>query len=39
MVKQVKSPQAAVIEIIGNPGDIDVEMSAILSEFGFPLKF
>ena len=37
--KQVKCPQAAVVEIIGNPGDIDVEMSAILSEFGFPLKF
>ena len=37
--KNVKSPQAAVTEIIGNPGELNVEMSAILSEYGFPLKF
>ena len=37
--KNLKSPQAAVIEIIGNPGELNVEMNAILSEYGFPLKF
>jgi len=37
--KNVKSPQAAVVEIIGNPGELNVEMNSILSEYGFPLKF
>ena len=37
--KNTKSPQAAVIEIIGNPGEMNVEMNSILSEFGFPSKF
>jgi ribonuclease R len=37
--KNTKSPQAAVIEIIGNPGELNVEMNSILSEFGFPTKF
>lgn len=37
--KNVKSPQAAVTEIIGNPGEINVEMNSILAEYGFPLKF
>ena len=37
--KNAKSPQAAVIEIIGNPGELNVEMNSILSEFGFPTKF
>tara|TARA_B100000900_G_C20587236_1_gene720100 strand:- start:513 stop:2618 length:2106 start_codon:yes stop_codon:yes gene_type:complete len=37
--KNVKSPQAAVTEIIGNPGELNVEMNAILSEYGFPIKF
>ena len=37
--KNAKSPQGAVIEIIGNPGEINVEMNSILSEFGFPTKF
>ena len=37
--KNVKSPQAAVIDIIGNPGELNVEMNSILSEYGFPLKF
>ena len=35
----VKSPIAAVIEVLGKPGDLQVEMHAILSEFGFPHKF
>ena len=37
--KNAKSPQAAVIEILGNPGELNVEMNSILSEFGFPTKF
>ena len=37
--KNVKSPHAAVIEIIGTPGELNVEMNSILSEFGFPTKF
>ena len=37
--KNAKSPQGAVTEIIGNPGEINVEMNSILSEFGFPSKF
>jgi len=37
--KSVKKPQVAVVEVIGNPGDLDVEMNAILAEYGFPLKF
>ena len=35
----VKSPIAAVIEILGKPGELQVEMHAILSEFGLPNKF
>jgi ribonuclease R len=37
--KNAKSPQGAVTEIIGSPGEINVEMNSILSEFGFPSKF
>ena len=37
--KHVKSPQVAVTEIIGNPGELNVEMNSILAEFGFPTKF
>ena len=37
--KHVKSPQVAVTEIIGNPGELNVEMNSILAEFGFPSKF
>ncbi len=37
--KNVKSPQVAVTEIIGNPGELNVEMNSILAEFGFPTKF
>ena len=34
-----KSPIAAVIEILGKPGEMNVEMHAILSEFGFSPRF
>ncbi len=34
-----KSPLGAVVERLGMPGNIDVEMNSILSEFGFPYKF
>ena len=37
--KSAKSPRGAVIEIIGNPGELNVEMNSILSEFGFPSRF
>ncbi len=37
--KSVKSPQAAVVDILGEPGELNVEMNSILAEFGFPLKF
>ncbi|MDD2635527.1 MAG: ribonuclease R [Bacteroidales bacterium] len=34
-----KNPSGKVIEILGNPGDNEVEMHAILAEFGLPSKF
>jgi ribonuclease R len=37
--KNVKSPQAAVVDVLGTPGELNVEMNSILAEFGFPLKF
>ncbi len=37
--KGVKSPQAAVVDVLGTPGELNVEMNSILAEFGFPLKF
>ena len=37
--KSVKSPQAAVVDVLGEPGELNVEMNSILAEFGFPLKF
>ena len=37
--KHVKSPQVAVTEIIGNPGELNLEMNSILAEFGFPSRF
>ena len=37
--KHVKTPQVAVTEIIGNPGELNVEMNSILAEFGFPSRF
>ena len=35
----VKSPFAAVIEVLGDPGELKVEMDSILAEFGFSNKF
>jgi ribonuclease R len=35
----VKNPVGKVTRILGWPGENDVEMNAILSEFGFPLDF
>ena len=35
----VKSPYAAVIEVLGDPGELKVEMNSILAEFGFSDKF
>ncbi|PLX09593.1 MAG: ribonuclease R [Marinilabiliales bacterium] len=34
-----KNPTGRVVEILGLPGNNDVEMHAILAEFGLPLKF
>ncbi|MCA1761465.1 MAG: ribonuclease R [Cryomorphaceae bacterium] len=34
-----KSPFAEVVTVLGQPGDNDVEMHAILAEFGLPLSF
>lgn len=34
-----KSPFAEVITVLGQPGENDVEMHAILAEFGLPLEF
>lgn len=34
-----KSPFGAVVDRLGMPGNIDVEMNSILSEFGFPYEF
>ncbi len=37
--KKSKNPSGKVIEILGFPGDNDVEMHAILAEFNLPSKF
>lgn len=37
--KGVKNPIGKITRILGWPGDNDVEMNSILSEFGFPLDF
>ncbi|NBC24620.1 MAG: RNB domain-containing ribonuclease, partial [Bacteroidetes bacterium] len=34
-----KSPFAEIIEVLGNPGDHQVEMHAIMAEFGLPIEF
>ena len=36
---KTKSPLGAVVDKLGMPGNIDVEMNSILSEFGFPYEF
>lgn len=37
--KDAKNPIGEVVEVIGRPGDNDVEMHAILAEFELPYKF
>lgn len=37
--KNAKNPFGEVIEILGNQGDNEAEMHAILAEFGLPYKF
>lgn len=34
-----KNPFGEIIEVLGNPGNNDVEMNSILASFEFPLKF
>ncbi len=34
-----KNPIGEVVEVLGRPGDNEVEMHAILAEFGLPLRF
>ena len=34
-----KNPIAEIIEVLGNPGENDVEMHAILAEFDLPFRF
>ncbi len=37
--ERAKNPFGKIISILGNPGDNEVEMNAILAEFEFPLRF
>ena len=37
--KGTKNPIGKITKLLGWPGDNDVEMNSILSEFGFPLSF
>ncbi len=37
--RNAKNPFGEVVEILGNQGDNDTEMHAILAEFGLPFKF
>jgi len=34
-----KNPTGEIVEILGNPGDNNTEMNAILVEYGFPIRF
>ena len=36
---EAKNPQGEIIKILGEPGENDTEMDAILVEYGFPLHF
>ncbi|MCL1850981.1 MAG: ribonuclease R [Bacteroidetes bacterium] len=38
-VAGTRSPLGEVVHVLGKPGDNNVEMSAILAEFDFPMKF
>jgi len=35
----MKNPVAEIVEVLGNPGENDVEMHAILAEFDLPFRF
>jgi len=37
--KKAQNPFGEVIEVLGNPGEHDVEMHSILAEYGLPFKF
>jgi ribonuclease R len=37
--KRAKNPFGEIIEVLGNPGEHETEMHAILSEFGLPYSF
>jgi ribonuclease R len=37
--KHAKNPYGEIIEVLGNQGDNDAEMHAILAEFGLPYQF
>jgi len=37
--EQSKNPFGEIIQVLGKPGDNDVEMQSILSEYNFPLSF
>ena len=37
--EKAQSPYGKIIEILGKPGDIDVEMHAILYDYGLPYNF
>ncbi|MCK5781716.1 MAG: ribonuclease R [Flavobacteriales bacterium] len=37
--EKAQSPFGEVIEVLGNPGEHDVEMHSILAEYGLPFKF
>jgi len=34
-----KNPFGEIVQVLGKPGDNDVEMQSILAEYGFPLSF
>ncbi len=36
---EAKNPSGEIIEVLGEPGDNNTEMNAILVEYGFPLRF
>jgi len=37
--EQSKNPFGEIVQVLGQPGDNDVEMQSILSEYNFPLSF
>jgi ribonuclease R len=38
-VPGTKNPTGEIVEVLGEPGDNNAEMNAILAEYGFPLRF